>query len=79
MKVELCFYASFASRLPENREGNSCTTEIDEGSTVRELLDKMGLPEDLPKIVFLNGLHAKYDDVLKPGDRLAVFPPIAGG
>lgn len=79
MKVELCFYASFAARLPADRDGNSCLMEIDEGATVRQLLEKVGLPEDLPKLMFLNGLHAKYDDVLKQGDRLAVFPPIAGG
>jgi len=38
---------------------------------------KIGL--EVPKIIFLNGLHAGFDDVLKNGDRLAVFPPIAGG
>jgi sulfur carrier protein ThiS len=79
MKVELCLYASLSSFLPENTRGNSCITEIGEGMTVRQLLAEVGLPENLPKLIFLNGLHAKYDDVLKSGDRLAVFPPIAGG
>ena len=79
MKVQLCFYASLESRLPEDRDGNTCTVETDDGTTVRQLLEKMGLPENLPKLMFINGLHAKYDDELKSGDRLAVFPPIAGG
>jgi molybdopterin converting factor small subunit len=46
---------------------------------VKDVLDKLNIAEDEPKIIFLNGIHAKPDDRLKEGDRLAVFPPIAGG
>jgi len=29
--------------------------------------------------VFVNGIHAADDQPLSEGDRLAIFPPIAGG
>jgi molybdopterin converting factor small subunit len=27
----------------------------------------------------LNGIHAQGDEVLKEGDRVGAFPPVAGG
>jgi len=30
-------------------------------------------------MIFLNGLHATGDEVLREGDRVGVFPPVAGG
>ncbi|AFM27120.1 MoaD/ThiS family protein [Desulfomonile tiedjei] len=79
MKVELCFYASLASLLPEYAVNNACFVELAENTTVRDVLRQFAVPEDIPKLVFLNGIHAREDEVLKPGDRVAVFPPVAGG
>ncbi len=79
MKVELRLYASLGRYLPENKEGNSCILEIDPGTTIQELLHKLSIPLDAPKVIFLNGIHARGDEVLKEGDRLGAFPPVAGG
>jgi len=79
MKVELYLYASFKSHLPEKSFGNSCVLEIEEGTTVRELLSKLAIPAEAPKVIFLNGVHALGDEVLKNGDRVGAFPPVAGG
>jgi molybdopterin converting factor small subunit len=37
------------------------------------------VPLETVKLIFLNGIHAKDNEVLKDGDRLGVFPPVAGG
>lgn len=79
MQVELRLYASLGRYLPENREGNSCIMEIDPGTTVQGLLHKLNIPPEAPKVIFLNGIHARGDEVLKEGDRLGAFPPVAGG
>lgn len=79
MKVTLALYASLGTRLPVQASGNSCVMEVRDGKQVRELLDELNIPADYPKIVFLNGRHAKGHETLHEGDRLAVFPPIAGG
>jgi len=79
MKIEIILYASLACHLPAERSGNSCVLEISEGSTIRDVLASLDVPEDAPRILFLNGRHAKADQPLENGDRLAVFPPIAGG
>jgi molybdopterin synthase sulfur carrier subunit len=79
MKILLCLYASLTSYLPENAHGNACTIEVPEGFAVREILGQLKINVEVPKIIFLNGIHASLDDIVKNGDRLAVFPPIAGG
>ncbi len=79
MRIELRLYASFKSYLPGNRNGNSCTMEIEEGTTVQELLRKLNIPAGATKVVFVNGVHAEEDKVLQEGDRVGAFPPVAGG
>lgn len=79
MKVEVSLYASLASRLPAGCKGTTCTLVVAEGTTVGGLLDHLAIAPDEPKIVFLNGVHARREDPLKEGDRVGVFPPIAGG
>ena len=79
MEIELRLYASFKSHLPENSSGESCVVEVGEGTTIRELRERMDIPAMAPKVIFLNGVHAQGDEVLKEGDRLGAFSPGAGG
>ena len=79
MNVELKLYASLAQYLPGGASEKMALVEAGEGTTVRELLSKMKIPPNAIKIMFLNGVHAKGGEVLKDGDRLGVFPPVAGG
>ena len=79
MKVELKLYASLRKYLPEHVAGNNSRVEVQEGKTVGQLIHELNIPEDAPKILFVNGIHVNRDYVFKDGDRLALFPPIAGG
>jgi molybdopterin converting factor small subunit len=79
MTIQLTLYASLASHLPETSGGNACSIEVREGAAVKDVLLQLKIGLEIPKIIFLNGIHAGLESVLKNGDRLAVFPPIAGG
>jgi len=79
MRVELRLYASLGRYMPERKSGPSEFMEVVEGSTIRALLEDLRVPLDSVKIIFLNGLHANGDEVLRDGDRVGVFPPVAGG
>ena len=78
MKVELRLYASLSVYMPTKNDA-TLVVNIDEGISIRGLLKKFKVPADSVKIIFLNGVHALGDEVLKEGDRIGVFPPIAGG
>jgi molybdopterin converting factor small subunit len=80
MRIELKLYASLARFMPDETGGSAAKTlEVGEGTTISELLEAMKVPVNAVKLIFLNGTHAKGDRVLKEGDRVGVFPPVAGG
>jgi molybdopterin synthase sulfur carrier subunit len=74
MKVELNLYASLARFVP--RTG---PMEVDGETTILGLLRRLDVPLEKVKIIFLNGIHASGDETLREGDRVGVFPPVAGG
>jgi molybdopterin synthase sulfur carrier subunit len=79
MKIELNLYASLAEYLPDRARGNPNIIELPEGTTVRKLIERLRIPVDTPRIIFLNGSHAPLEAPLNDGDRLGMFPPLAGG
>jgi sulfur-carrier protein len=80
MKIQLNLFAFLSRFLPDQHTGGfSNLMEIEEGTTIQSLLEGLKVPAELPKIIFLNGLHAEKTAVLKEGDRLGIFPPLAGG
>jgi molybdopterin converting factor small subunit len=79
MKIELKLYASFRQYLPEESKDNQGMTQVRDGITINEILKELEIPREAVKIMFLNGTHAKGDEVLHEGDRVGIFPPVAGG
>ena len=80
MKVEINLFASLA-RYMRDKTGSQGgrVLEVGEGTTIIDILTQMEVPLEKVKILFLNGIHATGDEVLKEGDRVGVFPPVAGG
>jgi molybdopterin converting factor small subunit len=80
MKVEVKLYASLGRYMPQAAlEKGKGYLEVREGTTIKALLENLKVPLENVKLIFLNGIHAKDNEVLKDGDRLGVFPPVAGG
>lgn len=80
MQVELRLFASLAHYMPKHgADAFSNTLEVDEGTTIRGLLERFRVPLEQVRIIFLNGIHASGDEILKHGDRVGVFPPVGGG
>jgi len=79
MKIELRLFGELRRYLPKNNDGFSSRIVIGEGKTVRDLLNRMKIPGDLPKIILVNSLHAELGQRLKEGDTVSIFPPVAGG
>jgi molybdopterin synthase sulfur carrier subunit len=79
MKIEVHLFASLRGYLPQDSQGNSCVLDVEEGTKVGEIPRKLNIPGGASKVIFLNGVHAHGDEVLQKGDRVGVFPPVAGG
>ena len=80
MKIEVKLYASLGRYMPQAAlESGQNYLEVGEGTTIKALLENLKVPLETVKLIFLNGIHARENEVLKEGDRLGVFPPVAGG
>ena len=55
------------------------TLELRVRTSVRDVVERLALPEMEIHLVFVNGRVASLDQMLQDGDRLALFPPIGGG
>lgn len=80
MKVEVNLYASLARYLPDDSGRHTpCILEVKKGTTILQILRLLNIPLESVKLIFLNGIHARIEATLNEGDRLGVFPPVAGG
>jgi molybdopterin converting factor small subunit len=50
-----------------------------DGTTIKNLLNKLELPEGITKVIVVNGLSSNNERKLREGDVVAIFPPLAGG
>jgi molybdopterin converting factor small subunit len=73
--ITLKLFATLAPYLPENADHFL----IQDGTTVAALVEELQLPSDAVKLIFVNGRKQDGTYVLKPGDRLGLFPPVGGG
>ena len=48
--------------------------DIVDGTTLRELISRFGLTEQVIEVVFLNGRVISGDRILRDGDRVALVP-----
>ena len=53
--------------------------EIGEQMSPLNILRKLGIPEDLPRLTMINGQVVTDQTILKDGDTLSFFSPVAGG
>ncbi len=79
MHVNVALFAQLAAYQPDGKGGRAPRSfPLPEGTTIAEVIVMLGLP-DQPRVVFVNGRHAEEDAALHDADRLAIFPPVAGG
>jgi sulfur carrier protein len=77
MKFEIKLYAGLEENLPGGQRKSEA--ELREGATVGDALKFLTLEERFLAIILVNGVHAGPETVLREGDVLSIFPPLAGG
>lgn len=79
IEVKVRLYATLRKYRPETGIGEPVTLQVPEGSRLADLLTRLGVPQNEVKTAFVN--NRQQDEVyrLHDGDRVAFFPPVAGG
>lgn len=74
MEIEYRLFASL-----REYGGNKSRIEMEDGSPVGDLLDRIGIPPDEVAIILVDGRHATREQALHDGETVSLFPAIAGG
>ncbi len=84
MNITLKLYATLSDLLPSGSADNAATINVDEAISLNQIIDQFHVPRELAHLVLINGVFVCETDrdqsgVLKDGDVLAIWPPVAGG
>ena len=84
MKVTFKLFATLQDYLPsEARKTNALSLEITDDTTVAGIIGDFNLPENLVKLVLIDGHFVPPEERagrrLREGETLAIWPPVAGG
>ncbi len=76
-------YASLGSYLPSGADKNAIRISLPGEATVTSTLERLQVPQERCHLVLVNGEFvppsARASRVIRDGDTLAVWPPVAGG
>lgn len=63
------------------REGRKKVYHLDSDNlkSAGDILDLLNIPTKEVAILLINGTHSSFNDKIKDGDIMAVFPPVGGG
>jgi len=79
MEIEVRLFATLQKYLPGGSGSYSCRLQMGDESQVKDVLIRVDLPTEMPKIILLNGIRCDFESKLKEGDVLSIFPPLGGG
>jgi len=79
MQVEVRLYAGMRAYAPHLSISQSLTIEVPEGASGQDLVHVLGIPDEVPKILVINGRKEDLRHLLKEGDRIGIFSPVGGG
>ncbi|MCF8063043.1 MAG: MoaD/ThiS family protein [Deltaproteobacteria bacterium] len=79
MRLHARLYGTLNPSGDEGGSGEGAWIELPEGALVRDLLDRLGIPEDKKAVVVSEGRVLAEDAVLRDRAEVRVFQPIAGG
>ena len=79
IRVKVKLFATLRRYYPELGIGEGIEVELPDGATVGQLVNRLGLPADHVRVVFVNGISRDESHPLSDGDEVGMFPPVGGG
>lgn len=82
MKITLKLYASLSEYLPSQARDNTIEIDVPADASPLDVLNRFKVPLAEIHLVLINGVFippGRREEVLSPGDILAIWPAVAGG
>ncbi len=80
MLIEVRVFAHFVDYLPPaDRKEKASRIRVRTGSRIIDVIKRLGIPRGEVSLVMQNDEQSSVEQMLKDGDTVGIFPPIAGG
>ena len=79
IRVEVRLYATLRKYRAYQESDEPSIMEFNDKAKLGNLLDELKIPREEVKTTFINGRWEDESHLLRDGDRIGIFPPIAGG
>jgi len=73
--IQIKLFASLQEFTPPSSDKYLIAEDI----SIHSLLEKLNIPPEKAKLIFINGVKANLSTTLKGGERVGIFPPVGGG
>ncbi len=73
--IQLKLFAGLATFTPKDSD----RVPIEPGISVEGILQVLDIPSIKAHLIFINGVKRSLDARLNGGERVGIFPPVAGG
>jgi len=74
MRVEVRCYDELNDLLAPSRRGGELTVEVAVGTTVKDLVESLGVPHTEIDVILVNGESVEFTRQVSDGDRVSVYP-----
>jgi len=83
VRITLKLMATLTDYLPQPRQGHQITLDLPASTTIQDVVERFRLPWKLVHLVLVDGVYIDPNQrdsrVLREGETLAIWPPVAGG
>ncbi len=79
MVVHVKLFATLRRHYPHLDIGEAMPVDVPPGATLNQLIDRLDVPREEVKVVFVNNRVRDEQYVLNQGDDIGIFPPVGGG
>ena len=77
--VHVKLFATLRRQFPDLGIGEAMPLTLPDDATVAQLVQRLDLPNEQVKVIFVNGTIRGRDCALNDGDEIGIFPPVGGG
>jgi molybdopterin synthase sulfur carrier subunit len=79
MALLVLLNATLRRHWPDYNAGVGISLEVQAGTTVAQILPRLGVPAKEVALLMVDGRRRDLDFELEGNERVALFPPIGGG
>ncbi len=79
MTLQVLLNASLRRFFPDYDPYQGLPVQVEPGTTVAQVVERLGLPMGEITIIMVNGIRREPDFPLQGDERLGLFPAVGGG